>query len=331
MAAKMSVIALSKELNVARAKTALKFYHEEHRATYEAENEGQSAREIRAALKEMFEGLDTEERAVYLAKEKEDRTRFMDELRREMQKAGMDLSLLPSPTEKKAKKPKRVTLAKALGITPCKSAFIHFGMHFRTELAKNGEEMAATAVMRAISDKWNTMTDKQKTKFTKIAAKDKKRYLKEIEAAKKAHPEIVEENEKTNAAVRKQRRKTRKNDPSRIKRAKTAYMCFCDANRQRVKEENPEMPAKDVLRTLATMWKETDNNSRKPYQALAKKDKERYEKERQERQERKMKEDEEAATGNDDDEDNDGNDDEHLDKYEQVRAAIEEEDDGDEE
>lgn len=290
-AAKMSIVALAKELNVTRTKTALKFYHEEHRATYEAENGGQSAREIRAALKQMYEDLDTEARAVYVAKEEEDRTRFMDELRREMEKAGMDLSQLPSPTGgKKAKKPKRVTLAKALGVAPCKSAFIHFGMHFRKELAKKGEEMAATAVMRAISDKWNTMTDKQKSKFVKIAAKDKKRYEKEIEAAKAAHPEIVEENEKANAVVRKQRRKNKKNDEYKVKRAKTAYMCFCDQNRAQVKADNPEMPAKDVLRTLATMWKGLDDGDKEQFTALAAADKERYAREK-EAMERKRAED----------------------------------------
>ena len=94
---KVSAISLAKELGVSRTKTALKFFHEERRETYEAENPEQSAREVRAALADQWESLDADVRSKYTTMEQEDRTRFITELREEMEKAGMDLSLLPSP------------------------------------------------------------------------------------------------------------------------------------------------------------------------------------------------------------------------------------------
>jgi hypothetical protein len=327
--AKMTPIQLAKELNVPRAKTALAFFHEDARAKYEAENEGASKREVRAALQEMFAALEEGERAKYMAKEEEDRQRFADNLRDAVVKAGMDLSVLPEQKPKKAKKTRRVTIAKALGVEAPKSAYILFGMEYRKAREGDEDKPDAKEMMRLISAEWKGMSKKQKAKYVKAAKKSRQTYEKELAAAKAAHPEIVEENEKKNAVIRKQRRKTRKNDPFKVKRAKNAYMFFCDANRQRVKDANPEMSAKDVLKTLAAEWKETDKKARKPFQALAKEDKERYEKERLERQEQRMRADEEAAVGNNDDEDDDGNDDEHLDRYEQVRAAIEESDNED--
>jgi hypothetical protein len=281
---KTSVISLAKELGVTRAKTALKFFHEEHRETYEAENPEQSAREVRSALADQWESLETDARQKFLAQEQEDRTRFMTQLREEMEKAGMDLSLLPSPKTKKAKAPKRVTLAKALGVAPCKSAFHYFGMKVRKDLEKEGSDHTAQEVMVIISERWSSLTDKKKAPFQKKADKDKTRYEKEMEAAKESNPEIVEETAKANALIRKERRKNKKNDPNRVKRGLTAYMIFCNEKRQEVKTSNPDMSAKDVLKTLAQMWKTASDEEKVPYQEKAAEDKERYLREKAEKE-----------------------------------------------
>ena len=293
---KTSVISLAKELGVTRTKTALKFFHEEHRETYEAENPEQSAREVRAALADQWESLDADVRSKFTTMEQEDRTRFMTELREEMEKAGMDLSLLPSPKEKKAKAPKRVTLAKALGVVPCKSAFHFFGMKVRNDLKKEDDEHTAQEVMSIISERWNLLTDKKKAPFQKKADKDKVRYEKEMDKAKKDKPEVVEETAKANAAVRKLRRKNKKNDPNPVKRSRTAYMFFCNEKRQEVKTDNPEMSAKDVLKALALLWKSASDDEKAPFQEKADEDKERYLREKAEKEAAAQEEKEDDAS-----------------------------------
>lgn len=274
--AKTTAIKIAKELNVPRAKTALKFFHEDSRETYESEHPEQSPREVRAALKDMFSSLDDKEKELYIEKERDDRERFISELREAMLSAGMDLTTLPAPKKKRSKKLKRVTLANALGVKAPRSAFNYFGMKFRADLKKNGEAGNAREVMRLISEKWNEMTDKQKSKYEKMAKKDKARYKKEIEEAKAEHPEIVEENEKANADVRKKRRKNK-----RVKRAKTAYNCYCAHLRSSVMEDNPDLSPKSITKTLAKMWKKLSDEEKQPYLDEAEEDRERYLREKQ--------------------------------------------------
>ena len=51
-------------------------------------------------------------------------------------------------------------------------------------------------------------------------------------------------------------------DPNAPKRAKTAYLLFCDSLRSEVKADNPELSPQDVVRALAKQWKALDQDVR---------------------------------------------------------------------
>lgn len=72
-------------------------------------------------------------------------------------------------------------------------------------------------------------------------------------------------------------RKTK--DPNAPKRSRSAYIIFCNENRSSVQNNNPELGAKDVTKTLAKMWKSLPDKKKVTYNKKAAADKVRYEKE----------------------------------------------------
>ena len=71
-------------------------------------------------------------------------------------------------------------------------------------------------------------------------------------------------------------------DPNKPKRAKSAFMFYCDKHRPKLIEEQKKNGAKvnigNVSKSLGASWKKLKTSQRKSYDALALKDKERYEK-----------------------------------------------------
>ena len=74
-------------------------------------------------------------------------------------------------------------------------------------------------------------------------------------------------------------KKNSRRDPNKPKRAMTAYLHFCDAHRGSVKAENSDKDSKEILKILADMWKETDEDARMPFRKQADADRERYDQE----------------------------------------------------
>ena len=60
------------------------------------------------------------------------------------------------------------------------------------------------------------------------------------------------------------------------KNARNAYIFFCGEKRPEVKEKNPDMVPKDILKELGGLWQITDDKMRAKYQNMADEDKKRY-------------------------------------------------------
>ena len=65
-------------------------------------------------------------------------------------------------------------------------------------------------------------------------------------------------------------------DPNKPKRAKTAYLYFCNERRPLIKKEFPEYKMVDLSKKLGELWQKLKENDRKKYKELAEKDKERF-------------------------------------------------------
>jgi len=69
-------------------------------------------------------------------------------------------------------------------------------------------------------------------------------------------------------------------DPNAPKRGKSSYIFFCMDKREEIKEANPDMGAKEIIRELGRIWKEDMSDDEKQhYVEMSTQDKQRYEKE----------------------------------------------------
>eukprot|EP01087_Luapelamoeba_hula_P019449 TRINITY_DN6448_c0_g1_i1.p1 TRINITY_DN6448_c0_g1~~TRINITY_DN6448_c0_g1_i1.p1 ORF type:complete len:199 (+),score=73.70 TRINITY_DN6448_c0_g1_i1:172-768(+) len=73
-----------------------------------------------------------------------------------------------------------------------------------------------------------------------------------------------------------------KKDPDAPKRAKNGYMFFVEAQRSKVKADNPTMSFGDITKTVSALWRGLSKDDRVPYEKQAQDDKARYAKAKQE-------------------------------------------------
>jgi len=76
---------------------------------------------------------------------------------------------------------------------------------------------------------------------------------------------------------KRRKKKKKKKDPNRPKRNMSAFFLYSNANRARIKEENPEAKFGDIAKLLSVEFKQVDDRPR--WDALAAEDKERYQRE----------------------------------------------------
>lgn len=104
-------------------------------------------------------------------------------------------------------------------------------------------------------------------------AKPEKKKAKSKSKASSAEP-ADGEGGKGKGKGKKPRKKKDKNEP---KRGLSAFMFFSQANREKVKSENPGIAFTDVAKVLGDKWKSVSAEDKKPYEEQAAEDKKRYE------------------------------------------------------
>ncbi|XP_028132207.2 high mobility group protein DSP1 isoform X3 [Diabrotica virgifera virgifera] len=130
------------------------------------------------------------------------------------------------------------------------------------------ENVVFAEFSKKCAERWKTMLDKEKKRFHEMAENDKKRYDTEMQSY-------------TPPKGEKQRGKKRKQikDPNAPKRSLSAFFWFSNDERGKVKAQNPEYGVGDIAKELGRRWAEADQEAKGKYEALADKDKARYEKE----------------------------------------------------
>ncbi|GMM47835.1 high-mobility group nucleosome-binding protein [Pichia kluyveri] len=78
----------------------------------------------------------------------------------------------------------------------------------------------------------------------------------------------------------KEVKERKKKDPNAPKRALSAYMFFANAERDKVRADNPGIQFGQIGKLLGEKWKSMDAEMREPHEAKAEADKKRYEMEK---------------------------------------------------
>lgn len=137
-----------------------------------------------------------------------------------------------------------------------KSAYLFFCNEQREKVKSDlGEESKATDVTRELGVRWNALKNSDKAvdkktlvKYEKAATEDKARY----DSEKKSY-EPPKDDEDGNPKRRGHKKKLNKLGP---KRAKSAYLYFCEEYRLKIKSDNPNMKATEITSQLGRMWNE---------------------------------------------------------------------------
>lgn len=144
------------------------------------------------------------------------------------------------------------------------SSYAYFVQTCREEHKKKHPEASVnfSEFSKKCSERWKTMSQKEKGKFEDMAKQDKVRYDREMK----------------NYDPPKGAKKKRYKDPNAPKRPPSAFFLFCADFRSKVKGENPGLSIGDTAKKLGQMWNDSSSEERQPYEKKAQKLKEKYDK-----------------------------------------------------
>ncbi|XP_072768712.1 high mobility group protein B1a isoform X1 [Nerophis lumbriciformis] len=145
------------------------------------------------------------------------------------------------------------------------SSYAYFVQTCREEHKKKHPDASVnfSEFSKKCSERWKTMSAKEKGKFEDLAKLDKVRY----------------EREMVNYAPAGRGGKQKKfKDPNAPKRPPSAFFVFCAEFRPKVKSESPGLTIGDVAKKLGEMWNGTASEDKQPYEKKAAKLKEKYKK-----------------------------------------------------
>ncbi|XP_068614254.1 high mobility group protein B1-like [Brachionichthys hirsutus] len=144
------------------------------------------------------------------------------------------------------------------------SSYAYFVQTCRQEHKKKHPDASVNFAefSKKCSERWKTMSPKEKGKFEDMAKLDKVRYEKEMR----------------NYIPPKGHKKKRFKDPNAPKRPPSAFFLFCADFRPKVKGECPGLTIGDTAKKLGEMWNGSSAENKQPYEKKAAKLKEKYDK-----------------------------------------------------
>jgi hypothetical protein len=219
------------------AKNAFIFFCSDNRDEVKEENPTVKMKDITKKLGEMWKEVDEDLKGEYQEKAKQDKERYEKELETYIPKDGYKNPKDKKKGKVKSNAPKRV-----------RSAYLFFCKENRQEVASTC--LKNTDILKKLGEMWKELSDKKKKKYVKMSDEDKERYEEEM---KLYVPPEGEEKKKS------------KSKKTGVKRAPSSYMLFCKDNREKIKEENPDIKFGDITKTLGQMWRDLSDKKKQKY------------------------------------------------------------------
>lgn len=147
-----------------------------------------------------------------------------------------------------------------------KNAYLFFCADNRDEVKEENPSLNTKDISKKLGEMWKDVDEELKAEYQEKAKQDKERYERELE-------DYIPKEGFKNPKDRK-KSKPKSNSP---KRARSAYIFFCQDKRESVSSSG--LKNTEVLKKLGEMWKSIDDKKKKKYIKMAEEDKERYEEE----------------------------------------------------
>lgn len=132
-----------------------------------------------------------------------------------------------------------------------------------------GENVVFVVFSRKCAERWKVMTDSEKQPFKDAALQDKQRFEYEMKDY------VPPKGEKNGGGKRRRQVK----DPNAPKRSLSAFFWFSHDERPKAKGLNPNYRVGDIAKVLGRLWAETGPEVKSKYEAMASRDKARYQRE----------------------------------------------------
>jgi len=249
-------------------KSAYIFYCQDTRPNVKTEMPELNAKEVLKELGGRWQNTDDDTKAKYQKMAEDDKVRYAEEMKTYVPSEGEEEE---KPRKKRAKKSKNAP-------KNASGPYIFFCKEEREIVKKEMPDLTAKEIMTELVKRWKDIKDTKKAeKYQKMAEEDKVRYTEEM----KTYVPNEEEEEKS----RKPRAKKDKNAPKNVR---SAYMFYCEKNREAIKKKNPELKGKEITTKLAEEWKKIkDTTKANKYTKMVEEDKKRHEKEMEEYNQKK--------------------------------------------
>ena len=152
-----------------------------------------------------------------------------------------------------------------------KSAYLYFCAAKRPEAAAKFQKLGD--ISKELARMWKEIGASDRRTYDELAAADKIRYEEEKLSGAKIDRPASSSTQK--ASPTKKRSKRSKNSGEKTKRAPSAYMLFCAANRPNiVDDQGNKLPLGETTKRLAELWKDADEQVRSEFEAESAKQKE---------------------------------------------------------
>lgn len=131
---------------------------------------------------------------------------------------------------------------------------------------------------RKFSEEWKALSEAEKQPYVEKCEAQKKTYEKLMAAYK--HTENFRRFQRQRKEFKVESAKKGKfaKDPNAPKKPQTAYFAFMADKRAVVKQENPEISHKEVLKKLGELWNGLSDTEKQPYEKISQESRKTYEK-----------------------------------------------------
>lgn len=155
------------------------------------------------------------------------------------------------------------------------SAYLFFCNYHRADVREDNPGLKFKDVQRHLSVMWKAADANERAPFIEQAAKAKEDYAEAMKAYVRPDDEELVALKCNNKKRRAPRGSKKKKNPNAPKRARSAYIFFCQALRPKIAAEYEH---KDVMRKLGELWREEYKGTEagQKYRDMALADKERY-------------------------------------------------------
>ena len=145
------------------------------------------------------------------------------------------------------------------------TAWIFFLNANRDKLRKENPEAKMTEITKLASAQWKAISPADRAPWDAKASEDKERYATEMSTYVAPEPVFV--------------LPKKKKVKSAVKKATNPWMAYLNANRNKLREENPEVKMTDITKMASVAYKALSDADRAKWVAIAEEDKVRYAKE----------------------------------------------------